>query len=69
MNKTEVEALAARFIHFLATGEADAQLFSADVFCDFSLPRWRLQAQGVGTRGDAAATGASEPGHGAALPL
>jgi hypothetical protein len=40
--------VAARFIRFLETGEADAELFSADVFCDFTLPRWRLQAQGAG---------------------
>lgn len=48
MTKTDAEAMAARFIHFLETGEADTQLFCPDVFCDFTLPRWRLQAQGVG---------------------
>ena len=48
MTRTEADAIAARFIRFLETGEADAELFSADAFCDFTLPRWRLQAQGVG---------------------
>jgi hypothetical protein len=48
MTQTEADALAARLIHFLETGEADPELFSAGVFCDFTLPRWRLQAQGVG---------------------
>jgi hypothetical protein len=47
MTKRDAEALAARFIRFLETGEADAGLFSSDVFCDFTLPRWRLQAEGV----------------------
>jgi hypothetical protein len=44
MTQTEADALAARFIHFLETGEADPELFSAGVFCDFTLPRWRLAA-------------------------
>jgi hypothetical protein len=48
MTKTDAEAMAARFIQFLETGEADAELFSTDAFCDFTLPRWRIQAQGVG---------------------
>jgi len=41
------DALAARFIHFLETGEPPSGLFAPDVFCDFTLPRWRLQAQGL----------------------
>lgn len=41
------EALAARFVRFLETGEAEAGLFHPEVFCDFTLPRWRLQAHGV----------------------
>ncbi len=40
--------LAARLIAFLETGTAPDGLFAPDVFCDFTLPRWRLQAQGAG---------------------
>jgi hypothetical protein len=48
MTKQHADAVAARFMRFLETGETDAELFSQDVFCDFTLPRWRLQAEGVG---------------------
>jgi hypothetical protein len=48
MTQTEADALAARFIHFLETGEADPELFSAGVFCDFTLPRWRLASPRLG---------------------
>ncbi|HET7647235.1 MAG TPA: hypothetical protein VFK17_01630 [Gaiellaceae bacterium] len=39
--------LAAELVRFLETGTPPAGLFSADVFCDFTLPHWRLQAEGV----------------------
>src|SRR6185503_3799238 len=39
--------LATEFIRFLETGEPADRLFSPDVFCDFTLPQWRLQAQGI----------------------
>jgi len=48
MTRERADALAARFIRFLTMGEADAELFSEGVFCDFTLPRWRLQAEGKG---------------------
>jgi hypothetical protein len=35
-----------RFIAFLETGEP-GDVFAHDVFVDFTLPRWRLQAKGV----------------------
>jgi hypothetical protein len=38
--------LAARFIEFLETGNAPDGLFTAGAFCDFTMPQWRLQAQG-----------------------
>ena len=47
MNNEEVEALAAKFIEFLETGRAANDLFTDDVFLDFTLPKWRLQAQGL----------------------
>lgn len=40
-------ALAERFIHFLETGEVPDDLFTQDAFCDFTMPRWRLQAEGL----------------------
>ncbi len=47
MGPDQANAVAARFIQFLETGKPPEGLFTADVFCDFTLPRWRLQAQGV----------------------
>jgi hypothetical protein len=46
MDHERAERISRRFITFLETGEADPELFTADAFCDFTLPRWRLQAQG-----------------------
>ncbi len=51
-NLTETERdldgrrLAAKLIDFLETGVAADDLFTADVFCDFSVPLWRIQAEG-----------------------
>jgi hypothetical protein len=39
--------VAAKFIEFLETGETPSGLFSPEVFVDFTMPQWRLQAQGV----------------------
>jgi hypothetical protein len=39
--------VALQLIHFLETGEVPPGLFTDDVFCDFTLPCWRLQAQGL----------------------
>lgn len=47
MNGDEARAVPARFIAFLETGAPADGLFTPDVFCDFTSPRWRLQAQGV----------------------
>lgn len=41
------QQIAARLIEFLETGSAHPALFTRDVFCDFTSPRWRVQAQGV----------------------
>jgi hypothetical protein len=38
---------AAQFIQFLETGESAEGLWTPDVFCDFTMPQWRLQAQGI----------------------
>lgn len=47
MTADEATPVAARFIAYLETGEAPPGLFTPQVFCDFTLPRWRLQAEGV----------------------
>jgi hypothetical protein len=39
--------LADRFISFLETGDSPEGLWTPDVFCDFTMPQWRLQAQGI----------------------
>jgi hypothetical protein len=39
--------LAHKLVAFLETGTVPDGLCSPDVFCDFSLPHWRLQTQGV----------------------
>ena len=39
--------LAAKFIEFLETGTPPEGLFTADAFCDFTMPQWRLQFQGI----------------------
>jgi hypothetical protein len=40
-------ALATRLVEFLETGTPPRGLFSPDVFCDFTMPHWRLQSSGV----------------------
>lgn len=39
--------LAAKFVEFLETGTPPDGLFTPDVFCDFTMPQWRLQASGI----------------------
>jgi hypothetical protein len=39
--------LADRLVAFLETGAVPDGLFTPDVFCDFTMPQWRLQAQGI----------------------
>jgi hypothetical protein len=45
--RTGTRALADAFVAYLETGRAAAGLFAPGVFVDFTMPRWRLQAQGV----------------------
>jgi hypothetical protein len=42
-----VRDLAAKLVSFLETGTAPEGLFTPDVFCDFTMPQWRLQAAGI----------------------
>jgi hypothetical protein len=39
--------LADKFISFLETGDTPDGLYAPDVFCDFMMPLWRLQAEGI----------------------
>ena len=49
MSASEATArdLAGQFITFMETGTPPEGLFTPDIFCDFTLPQWRLQAAGV----------------------
>jgi hypothetical protein len=48
MSQVDIDSTTARLIEFLETGEVPDGLFADDVFCDFTMPRWRLQARGRG---------------------
>ena len=39
--------LAAKLIAFLESGTPAGGLFATDAFCDFTMPQWRLQAEGI----------------------
>ena len=39
--------LAAKVVAFLETGTPPAGVFTKNAFCDFTMPQWRLQAQGI----------------------
>jgi hypothetical protein len=47
MTQEEATILAGRFIVFLETGTVPDGLFAPNVFCDFTLPKWRLQSEGI----------------------
>jgi len=40
----QLDAVATRLVEFLRTGAAPDGLFAADMFCDLTIPTWRLQA-------------------------
>jgi len=46
-DETLARELAAKLIAFLETGIPSEGLFTAEAFCDFTMPQWRLQAQGI----------------------
>lgn len=47
MEPAEARVLAEQLVAFLETGEPPPGLFASDVFMDLTLPRWRVQTQGV----------------------
>ena len=58
----DARAVADLFISYLETGQAEPGLFAPDVFTDFTMPTWRLQARGVAD--SLALRGAGHPGPG-----
>jgi hypothetical protein len=44
--RDHIGELAGKLIAFMETGELPDGTFTPDVFCDFTMPQWRLQAQG-----------------------
>ena len=46
-HQARAHALAEKLVEFLQTGEVPGGLLAPDVFCDFTMPTWRLQASGV----------------------
>lgn len=47
MTADRADQIARQLIVFLETGDVPPGLFAADIFCDFTSPLWRLQAEGV----------------------
>lgn len=47
MSSDAARELAGKLIAFLEAGTPPDGLFSPDVFCDFTMPHWRLQASGI----------------------
>ena len=47
MDELAVRAVAERLVTFLEEGTPPPGLFDDEVFCDFTMPLWRLQARGV----------------------
>ena len=45
-HEERAHALAEKTIAFLETGEVPDGLLAPDVFCDFTMPTWRLQSSG-----------------------
>ena len=47
MDAAAAEVLAGKLVRFLEVGDPPPGLFRPDVFCDFTMPQWRLQFQGL----------------------
>lgn len=46
-HEARAHELAEKTLVFLETGEVPAGLLAPDVFCDFTMPTWRLQSAGI----------------------
>ena len=64
-HQARAHALAEKLIEFLQTSEVPDGLFAAGMFCDFTMPAWRLQASGV--EDSVALRLAGHPGQGTVL--
>jgi uncharacterized protein (TIGR02246 family) len=62
MTPDRAATLARQLVHFLETGDVPEGLFAPDVFCDFTMPTWRLQSRGID--GLVALRGQGHPGPG-----
>jgi hypothetical protein len=62
VTQDDATALARLLIDFLETGDVPDGLFTPDVFCDFTMPKWRLQSEGIA--GIVALRKAGHPGAG-----
>ncbi|MBV9934859.1 MAG: hypothetical protein JO367_11210 [Actinobacteria bacterium] len=58
---TTAADLAAKLVTFLETGAVPEGLFTPDVFLDFTVPQWRLQAEGIDDCARLRQLGHSEP--------
>jgi hypothetical protein len=47
MDSYSMQHICEKLISYLETGQAPADLFTDDVFCDFTPPLWRIQARGL----------------------
>jgi hypothetical protein len=63
--QTSSREIADLFVSFLETGEVPERLFATDVFCDLTIPHWRLQ--GEGPAGVAALRKAGHPARGSVV--
>lgn len=51
-----------RFVRYLETGDKPEDVFSEDVFLDFTLPLWRIQAKGLAAVHGVRMRGHPDPG-------
>ena len=58
----QAKRVATLLIRFLETGTPPEGLFTESVFCDFTLPRWRMQAEGIGPTVELRRAGHPGPG-------
>ena len=68
-HEARAHALAEKLIEFLETDEVPDGLFAADMFCDFTMPTWRLQASRCRGQHRAAAGRPPRAGDGAAVAV
>jgi hypothetical protein len=63
VTNNQAKRVATLLIRFLETGTPPEGLFTESVFCDFTLPRWRMQAEGIGPTVELRRAGHPGPGN------